>query len=151
VQNFWNDPRISLLSWSLFTWLTAYLLLLTTSLTLLTEFTSLLYGIQCPKGNHCLIQCKYFIMPWSCIITGTIFESANLNVVVRLVMVLSMSNWASRRVKDYPTNNKNKEGWVNWSHLAWELPSTRYWRKNMRKDRSDGKMGKKTSATTGWS
>jgi hypothetical protein len=94
---------------------------------------------------------EFFTMACSCLITGTIFESAILDVIVRLVMVLYMSNWASRQGKDYRTNNKNKEGWLNCSHLAWELLSTRYWRKDIRKDRSDRKMGKKTSASTGWS
>jgi hypothetical protein len=40
-----------------------------------------------------IIECsaEFFIMQSSCLITGTVFENANLDVVVRLVMV-SMSN-----------------------------------------------------------
>jgi len=66
-------------------------------------------------------------------------------------MVLYMLNWASLQGKDYRTYSENKEEWLNGSHLAWKLLSTLYWRKDIRKDRSERKMGKKTSASTGWS
>jgi hypothetical protein len=40
---------------------------------------------------------------------------------------------------EYSTYNEQKEGYLDWSHLALELPSTaRYWRK----DRKDGKDDK---------
>jgi len=51
-------------------------MLLTLSLTLLAEVAGLLYGIQCPKSNHCRIQGRIFhnamLMPhhwqkfWKC-------------------------------------------------------------------------------------
>ena len=42
-----------------------------------------------------------------------------------------------------PAWNIKKKGWLDWSHLAWGLPSkTRYWRKDRDKD-SDGKTKKK--------
>jgi hypothetical protein len=44
-----------------------------------------------------------------------------------------------------PTYSKEKECYLDWSHLAQELPSrTRYWRKGRGKDTSDGKARKKT-------
>ena len=49
-----------------------------------------------------------------------------------------------------PTNNKKTEGWLEWSHLAYELPpKTHYWRTDSGKDRGDGKMKKKAEAAAG--
>ena len=43
--------------------------------------------------------------------------------------------------KGQPTYNKKREGYLDWSHLAGELPSeTCYWRKDIK----DRKMRKKT-------
>jgi hypothetical protein len=51
----------------------------------------------------------------------------------------------SQAVKKHPTYKKIKVGKLDWSHLAWELPSkTHYGRKDRRKARSDGKTRKKT-------
>jgi hypothetical protein len=47
--------------------------------------------------------------------------------------------------EEYSTNNKEEEGYLNWSHLAEELPSERrYGREGSGKDRSDGKMKNKS-------
>ena len=46
---------------------------------------------------------------------------------------------------------RTKEGCLDWSHLAWELSSeTYYWRKDRKKDRSDGGTRKNIQAATGW-
>jgi hypothetical protein len=43
----------------------------------------------------------------------------------------------SKRGKEYPTDNKQTEGWLVWSHLALKLAyKTCYWRKDRGKDRS---------------
>jgi hypothetical protein len=49
------------------------------------------------------------------------------------------------RVKEdrNPTNNKKKEGYLDWSHITYKLPSeTRYGIKDRGQDRRDGKMRK---------
>ena len=43
--------------------------------------------------------------------------------------------------KEYPTNNREEEGQLDWSDLALELSSTTRYR---RKERCDGKTRKKT-------
>ena len=46
--------------------------------------------------------------------------------------------------EEYSTFNIMKEGHLDWSHLAWELPSkTRDFMKDRGKDRRDGKTRKK--------
>jgi len=50
----------------------------------------------------------------------------------------------SQREQEYPTYSK-KEGKLDWSDLAWEVPSkTRYWREDKMRERSDGKTREKT-------
>jgi len=54
---------------------------------------------------------------------------------------IKQSKWR----QEHRTYNKKEKCWLDWSHLAWELPSkTCYWRKYKGKDRSDGKTRKKT-------
>jgi len=49
----------------------------------------------------------------------------------------------SQRGDSFPTYNEKNEGWIDWSHLAWEMHSkTCQWKKYGRKDRSDGKTRK---------
>ena len=43
--------------------------------------------------------------------------------------------------EEYPTNNREKEGQLDWSYLALELPSTTRYR---RKERRDGRTRKET-------
>jgi len=60
------------------------------------------------------------------------------------VLVRRELSLKSPRREEYHTNSKKEEGWLDWSHPAWELPcKTRYWRKDRRKDRSDEKTKKK--------
>jgi hypothetical protein len=62
-----------------------------------------------------------------------------------LILVdLKLIKFASTDVKFIPQTIKKKEDWLDWLQLAWELPyKTSYWRKDIRKDRSDGKTREK--------